>query len=150
MEMPPKFPFPRALTIWLVSVPTLLLVVWLSGHLYWQVRIGRAISALQDPDTDQKLVRIGTRGFPQFVDALERALARNDEKRARALTRGLVHLIAGAFDANSPADQRILQDLPRFQSREEMERIVREYRDLPAKHPGRFPPWWMWWKGDFE
>ena len=126
----------------------LLLVAWLSGHLYWQVRIGRALSSLEDPATDRALIRIGSRGIPRCVDELEGALARGDEKQACALTRGLVHLIAGAYDIQ--VDQRIKEDRDRFSSREEMDSAVREYRNMPPKERAKFPAWWMWWRGRLD
>lgn len=148
MEMPPKPPVPRALVVWLLSVPMLLLLVWLSGHLYWQVRIGRALSSLEDPATDPMLIRIGSRGIPRCVDELEAALARGDEKRARALTRGLIHLIAGAYEV--PVHFQLKEDLDRVSSREQMENAVREYRNMAPKERAKYPAWWMWWRGQLD
>lgn len=147
--MAPKPPFPRALAVWLGMIPALLLAAWLAGHLYWQVRIGRALSTLGTPSTDQDLIRIGSRGIPRFVDELEGALSRHDEKQARAFARGVVHLIAGAYEGLSPANQRVIEDQNRFQSLEAMHDVVRGYRDMPAKDRAKVPPWWMWWKGRF-
>jgi hypothetical protein len=148
MEMSPNSRFPRALAVWLVLVPTLLVLTWLSGHLYWQIRIGRAMATLEDPATDQALIRLGSRGIPRFVDELERALSRGDDRQARAITRGLLHLIAGAYEIQ--ADQGIRADPDRFWSREEMEHAVREYRDMPPKERAKYPRWWMWWRGRLD
>src|SRR5262245_58070904 len=117
MEMSSKSRFPR--TLWLLLVPILLLVTWLSAPRYWPIRIGRALSSLEDPATPQALVRIGSRGIPQFVDELEGALSRGDDLRAQAITRGLIHLIAGAYETQVDP-QRDIEDRDQFRTREGM------------------------------
>jgi len=150
MKMSPQPRFPRVLAVWLVSVPTLLLVAWFSGYLYWQVRIGRAITEIhRQPGThvssaNPELLRIGSRGIPRFVAELEGALSRDDDEQARAFTRGLIDLIAGFYDL--PA-QQANDERSRFQSRKEIEQAVRDYRNMSPEERAQLPPWWMWWKG---
>jgi hypothetical protein len=147
MEMAPKPPFPRALVLWLVSAPLLLLVAWLLGHLYWQFRIGRAISALHSSGSDHELFRIGSRGIPRLIDELEDALRRGDDRQAGALTRILPPLIGRCYEVGLLENPRATQDQPRLQTRLEMKKLVYDWRNMPPQDRAYFPAWWMWWKG---
>ena len=145
--MAPKSPSLRVLAAWLVGIPTLLLAVWFSGHLYWQVRIGRAIAALESSGSDYELFRIGSRGISRLIDELEGALRRGDDRQAGALTRILPHLIARCHEVGMLENPRASNDQSRVQTRLEMKKLVSEWRNMPPQDRENFPPWWMWWKG---
>ena len=146
--------FPKAVVIWTAAIPTVLASLWLSGYLYWQVQVGRALSELRrgpgkyasEPNhVDPDLLRIGSRGIPRFVDELDLALSRGTEDQAFGILCGLSDLIAGFY--GEPA-ARAASERPRIRrTPEEMREVVREYREALPDLKKTFPPWWRWWKG---
>src|SRR5262245_61059406 len=100
------------LLVWPASLLAVLFVIWISGYIYWQIRISRAIAELKkgpakyetqlfyaNPD----LLEIGSRGIYRLLREWEAALDRGDEDQAFAFACGLHDLQRGASEVNGEA-----------------------------------------------
>jgi hypothetical protein len=148
--------------VWLilaVAVVMTAFIAWLSGFLYWQLRISRAIEELRrGPGTyetelfyaNPDLLQIGGRGIPRILGELEDALMRGDEDQAFAFTCGLTDLGNGAMEVNARAaasSGSYERTRPRL-SMDEMKTLVQEYRENWSEfYQQVYSPWWMWWDG---
>jgi len=157
MGMAPKRS-PKPALIGIAILLALPFLAWLSGYLYWQVRIGRAIEDLQrHPQryteelfyADPELMQIGSRGLSRMLGELDQALLRGDEDLANALTCGLSDLLSGAMEVNgkAAASAGSYERTRTRQSLEEMKALLQEYRDNWAEYQQMYPPGWMWWNG---
>jgi hypothetical protein len=138
---------PWILLVWPASLIAALLILWISGYLYWQVRISRAIAELQREPTkfssrNSDLLDIGSRGFPRLIRELDDALARGDQVQAVAFFCGCQDLFAGAHrDDGKGAVNRA--DV----SMEYMRKDCKELQTNWPEFQRLFAPWWMWWSG---
>lgn len=142
----------------LAFLPLALALVWVSGYVYWQIRIGRAIAELRrgtgkyttelfyaNPD----LLQIGSRGIPRVLGELDLALLRGDEEQAFAFSCGLTDLENGAAEvdgAAAAASGSYARSRPRL-TLEEMRALVKEYQENWPEYRDSYAPWWIWWKG---
>jgi len=139
---------PWFVLLWPASLLAVLLVIWVSGYVYWQIRISRAIADLRrEPaklsSRNPDLLDIGSRGFSRMIGELDGALAREDQVQAAAFLCGLEDLFAGAVGD----DGRGVADRHRMLS---MAAMRKECQSLQADWPQfrrLFAPWWMWWSG---
>jgi len=97
---------PWAPLVWFLSLLAALLLLWISGYLYWQIRISRAVADLKRepskyPETpyykNADLLRIGSRGLPRLIEELDLALAAGHEDQEMALYFGIGDLVEGAW-----------------------------------------------------
>ena len=86
--------------VWIVlgcaaSVPAALLLIWLLGYLYWNLKIAWAISEIQQEARTQtllsasyssRLVGAEGRAIPRLLREFQEALARKDRNLALALS----------------------------------------------------------------
>jgi hypothetical protein len=146
------------LLAWPASLLALLCLTWISGYVYWQIRISRAIAELKrgpakyeqqlfyaDPD----LLDIGSRGLPRLIGEFEVALHRGEEDLAFAFACGIGDLISGADEVDggaAKASGSYARTRPRL-SMEEMKVQYQEYQEYWPEYREMLPPWWKWWKG---
>lgn len=143
---------PWTLLVWPLSLLAILFAVWITGYLYWQIRISRALADLQrgpsryfdTPDyRNENLLNIGSRGFPRFFEALQAAVARGDEDQAAVLYCGMGDLIEGAW--GDPGQPRRYSPFLEKPSLATMRKDCREF--IQSHSPDDYAPWWMWWSG---
>jgi len=149
---------PWILLAWPASLLLLLLLVWISGYVYWQMRISRTIAELKRAPgkyedqlfyANQDLLDIGSRGMPRLFGEFDEALARGDEDQAFAFACGIEDLFKGADEVDG---QAAMTSGSYARTRErltmaEMKDLCGEYlRDLP-EYREMHAPWWKWWKG---
>ena len=147
---------PWALLIWPAALIVLVFVVWISGYLYWQIRISRAVADIKrDPSKYLKtphyknadLIRIGSRGLPRLLEELDLALAAGDVDQATGLYFGIGDLVEGAwggYGQNADQSRLPLRERPSWT---EMRQECREIINTWPQARGEFPPWWKWWSG---
>jgi hypothetical protein len=150
MNMKPRSPW--ALLFWPASLIALIFLAWISGYLYWQIRISRAVADVKrDPSKyfvtpnyqNEDLLKIGSRGFRRFIEELEGALARGEVDQAAALYFGLGDLAQGAWcEIGQAAEQPTLRDKP---SMAEMRAGCQDF--ISAWPQDEYAPGWMWWSG---
>jgi hypothetical protein len=158
MEMPPKRS-PKAIFIALAALPLLAALAWLSGFVYWQLRISRAIADLKRSGpgkyetelfyANPELLRIGSRGLPRFLDELDQALLRGDEDQAFTFCCGLTDLLNGAEEVDGNAASASGSYL-RTRERQTLEEMRAGFRQSKEDWPDVrtwYAPWWKWWVG---
>jgi hypothetical protein len=149
---------PWILLAWPGSLLVILAVIWISGYVYWQIRISRAIAELKkgpakytdqlfyaDPD----LLEIGSRGIPRVLREWEQALDRGDEDQAFALACGLSDLQHGASEVSTEA-AKASSSYTRSRERpsmKEMRENCRDYLEDWREYESWYAPWWKWWQG---
>ena len=157
MGMAPNRPA-RTAAIVVAVLAGLVLVVWLSGYLYWQMRISRAIEALKrGPDrystelffADRELLRIGSRGIPRMLGEIDDALLRGDDDLAFVLSCGLSDLVSGAQEvgADAAAAAGSYERTRERPSAEELRANFQEWKEGWPEMREWYSPWWMWWQG---
>jgi hypothetical protein len=145
---------PWALIVWPASLIGLVFVVWLSGYLYWQIRISRAVGDIQrEPSKyfttpnyrNEDLLQIGSRGFRRLFEEVEGALDRGEEEQAAALYCGIADLVEGAWggDGHSP-ERPSLRDRP---AAADIRRECRQFNSNWAHFEALYAPRWKWWVG---
>lgn len=146
------------LLAWPLGAMAILLVVWLSGYVYWQLRISRAIADLRRDPTkystqifyaNTDLLEIGSRGLHRLFREYDDAVGRGNEEEAFAFSCGIEDLLRGADEVGGePA--KLSGSFKRTRDRatmDEMRLESREYlNDWPSYEAG-YAPWWKWWKG---
>jgi hypothetical protein len=152
MNMKPRSPW--ALLLWPAAVIGVVFVIWTTGYLYWQIRISRAVAEIKRAPSkyfvtpqyqNEDLIRIGSRGFPRFLDELEGALARGEADQAAALHCGLSDLMQGSWGDYGKA--AAYDDLRLKPSPEQMRADRDEFVGALSQDPDAYPPRWMWWSG---
>jgi len=144
--------------IWPASLLLLLFLIWVSGYVYWQIRISRAVAELRRGSgkyvntpfyADPELLRIGSRGFPRLVGEFEAAVDRGDEDQAFTFFCGIDDVFRGALEVTDAAAAASGSYAPARQrpSFEELKKACRDFRESWAEYREMFPPWWQWWDG---
>jgi len=87
---------PWTLLAWPASLLSILVVIWISGYVYWRIRINREIVDLRR-DTAARLIarnppsellhRAGSRAIRPLLEEMNDALQRNDRELANLLFR---------------------------------------------------------------
>jgi hypothetical protein len=147
---------PWTLLIWPAALMGVVLVIWISGYLYWQIWISRAVADIKREPAKyfttpnyrkEDLLKIGSRGFGRFFDELESALALGDEDQAAALHCGIADLVEGAWGRYGPEADRSRLPLRERSSWAEMRKDCREIVQTWSQYKDEYAPWGKWWKG---
>jgi len=132
-----------------------ILLIWVIGYLYWQIRIGREIRDLRrnastlltakEPPSEV-LRKSGSRAFPTLLRELDEAAHRGDIEAANLFYRVLVDVricsLEKSWDSTFGWDTT-----PGTLSLEYLRRLS-EYEEKRWRFfQERYPPWWMWWDG---
>jgi hypothetical protein len=146
------------LLVWPASILAILFVIWISGYVYWQIRISRAIAELKRGPAkyeqqlfyaDADLLEIGSRGILRLLREWDEALSRGDEDQAFAFACGIQDLFSGASEVSGKA-ARGSGSYARTRIKPSMKSMRDECRQYFDEWPGYeawFAPWWMWWEG---
>ena len=149
---------PWTILAWPASLLLLLFLAWISGYVYWQVRIGRAIADLKrepakyfntpfyaNPD----LREIGSRGLHRMMGELDDAAGRGDEALAATFVCAIDDLLRGAdeVDMKAAVSSGSYSQFREKMTLQEMREECREYRENGAEYRAAYAPWWKWWKG---
>jgi len=149
---------PWILLLWPASLLLTVAVIWATGYVYWQIRIGGAIAELKhDPAryetrlfyADPELIEIGSRGLGRLLDEYEDAALRGDEDLAFVFSCGLGDAYHGANEVSAEG-ARSTGSYSRTRERmtlAEMRAEVKEIRENLSWYRDRYPAWWKWWKG---
>jgi len=144
--------------IWPVSLLALVFIIWISGYLYWQIRISRAIAELKKGParytdqlfySDPDLHEIGSRGVLRVLREWDEALSRGDRDQGFAFACGLQDLLNGASEVSAEA-AKAANSYSRTRERpsmEEMREDCREFLGNWKDYEPSFAPWWQWWNG---
>ena len=146
------------LLVWPLSLLAVLFVIWISGYLYWQIRISRAIAEVKkgpakyvnqlfyaDPD----LLEIGSRGLYRMIVEYDEAASRGDEDQAFAFACAIQDLRSGADEvdgetARASGSYDLTRERPTL---DEMREACRENLQNWPEYREWYAPWWKWWKG---
>jgi len=149
---------PWTLLAWPASLLAILLLIWISGYLYWQIRIGRAIAELKkgpakyenqlfyaDPD----LLDIGSRGLYRMLQEYDEAASRGDEEQGFAFACAIQDLIRGADEVDGES-AKASGSYDRTRERPTLAEMREACKDNLQNWPEVrewYAPWWKWWKG---
>jgi len=146
---------PWTLLVWPASLLAILALIWISGYVYWQIRINREIVDLRR-DTAARLIarnppsellhRAGSRAFRPLLEEMNDALQRNDRELANLLFRVSNDTWACSLQPSmditlgwaSTSTDCALDYLRAVAKRDEA---------LWESERKNYPPWWMWWRG---
>jgi len=149
---------PWILLAWPASLLAILALIWISGYVYWQIRISRAIAELKKGPAkyreqlfyaDLDLLEIGSRGIPRILRELEDAVDRGDEDQASTFSYGLADLQHGAHEISAEAAKASSSYLRTREraSLEELREDCRRYLEDWPEVKTWYAPWWKWWEG---
>jgi len=149
---------PWIILLWPASLLLILSTIWITGYVYWQIRISRAMAELKKgPEryenrlfyADPDLLEIGSRGVLRCLREWEDALDRGDENQAFAFYCGLGDLLHGASEVSAEAAKatssytRTPERPPLQEMRDECKQYLQQWSEVKTW----FAPWWQWWNG---